>query len=305
MGYAYEAMVSRHLDVRNRAGVEWQCLCPFHEDTSPSFSVNVSKGLFICYACGAKGNGDALARKLGARPIERLPESIENLIAKIEQFEKDVQPTPSKRVSGDVWAARFQIGAWEQPWRDRLGDEFTVGLAKQFALGYDYIQHALVVPIFDWNGSAEGGVRRRLGAFDGPKYLYTKGFKTSQHLYGAWQVRCANPSGRPKKVAVVEGTIDALSLWAVGIQAVALLGSQVSAAQKRLFERLDAVEYVVMTDRDAAGAKAAVQLVQALHKSGSLVSHPTDWPSGCKDVAEMTPSDRIKSFESSLNALTH
>ncbi|NBO55083.1 MAG: hypothetical protein EBU84_10945, partial [Actinobacteria bacterium] len=48
--------LKRHLDIRSKSGLEWQAVCPFHEDTSPSFSVNIRKGLYICYACGAKGN---------------------------------------------------------------------------------------------------------------------------------------------------------------------------------------------------------------------------------------------------------
>jgi hypothetical protein len=31
-------------------------ICPFHEDTNPSLSLNEEKGLFKCWGCGAKGN---------------------------------------------------------------------------------------------------------------------------------------------------------------------------------------------------------------------------------------------------------
>ena len=31
-------------------------VCPFHEDTNPSLSLNEEKGLFKCWGCGAKGN---------------------------------------------------------------------------------------------------------------------------------------------------------------------------------------------------------------------------------------------------------
>lgn len=31
-------------------------LCPFHDDRTPSFSVNIRSGLFNCFACGIKGN---------------------------------------------------------------------------------------------------------------------------------------------------------------------------------------------------------------------------------------------------------
>lgn len=30
--------------------------CPFHQDTNPSFSMNVKKGLWKCFGCQAAGN---------------------------------------------------------------------------------------------------------------------------------------------------------------------------------------------------------------------------------------------------------
>ncbi len=40
----------------NRAGDELMALCPFHEEKNPSFSLNVEKGVFICFGCGESGN---------------------------------------------------------------------------------------------------------------------------------------------------------------------------------------------------------------------------------------------------------
>lgn len=39
------------------------CLCPFHEDKEPSFSVNVETGLYFCHACGEKGNAIQFIQK--------------------------------------------------------------------------------------------------------------------------------------------------------------------------------------------------------------------------------------------------
>ena len=43
------------LDVRSRNGDEWLAICPFRDDRRQSFSLNVAKGVFICFACGRKG----------------------------------------------------------------------------------------------------------------------------------------------------------------------------------------------------------------------------------------------------------
>ena len=36
-------------------GSEILALCPFHEETTPSFSLNVENLCYICFGCGAKG----------------------------------------------------------------------------------------------------------------------------------------------------------------------------------------------------------------------------------------------------------
>ena len=38
-----------------KSGREYTGRCPFHDDSSPSFSVNPDKGLYHCFGCGASG----------------------------------------------------------------------------------------------------------------------------------------------------------------------------------------------------------------------------------------------------------
>lgn len=61
-----EAFYTDELQRRNiqysRRGIELKCACPFPErhatgvDSSPSFTVNLDKGVYWCNACGSKGN---------------------------------------------------------------------------------------------------------------------------------------------------------------------------------------------------------------------------------------------------------
>jgi DNA primase len=39
-----------------RAGREWKACCPFHDEKSPSFTVNDIKGFYHCFGCGAHGD---------------------------------------------------------------------------------------------------------------------------------------------------------------------------------------------------------------------------------------------------------
>ncbi len=59
-----------------KAGRNYQALCPFHDEKSPSFSVNPDKQFYYCFGCGAGGNVLSFIMD-----YERLdfPQAIENL----------------------------------------------------------------------------------------------------------------------------------------------------------------------------------------------------------------------------------
>lgn len=49
----YEARLARY----QRSGTHFAtAICPFHADTNPSFSVNLSSGAYRCFACGVLGD---------------------------------------------------------------------------------------------------------------------------------------------------------------------------------------------------------------------------------------------------------
>ena len=39
-----------------RAGREYKACCPFHQEKTPSFTVNDEKGFYHCFGCGAHGD---------------------------------------------------------------------------------------------------------------------------------------------------------------------------------------------------------------------------------------------------------
>jgi DNA primase len=48
-------VVSAHTDLR-RQGARWVGLCPFHEERTPSFSVDAQERLYHCFGCGVGGD---------------------------------------------------------------------------------------------------------------------------------------------------------------------------------------------------------------------------------------------------------
>src|SRR6188768_3719505 len=39
-----------------KSGHEWKACCPFHNEKTPSFTVNDEKGFYHCFGCGAHGD---------------------------------------------------------------------------------------------------------------------------------------------------------------------------------------------------------------------------------------------------------
>lgn len=48
--------IIQHYVHLKKKGNNWLGLCPFHNDQHPSFSVNNSRQVFNCFACGQRGD---------------------------------------------------------------------------------------------------------------------------------------------------------------------------------------------------------------------------------------------------------
>ena len=73
-----------------RAGREWKACCPFHNEKTPSFTVNDDKGFYHCFGCGA--HGDAIRFLTDHRGMPFM-DAVKELAAKAGM---DV-PTPDPR----------------------------------------------------------------------------------------------------------------------------------------------------------------------------------------------------------------
>lgn len=59
----YRSFYQRHIPGLKLNGNEnVSCLCPFHKEENPSFSINIEKGLYNCFRCGG-GNAIQFVQK--------------------------------------------------------------------------------------------------------------------------------------------------------------------------------------------------------------------------------------------------
>ena len=247
--------------------------CMVHDDTNASASVNIQKGVWICYACGARGSvGSSIV-------VDPDWTSFTIEVDDLLDYEQRFYP--------ESWLDQYDINGPGDYWLGR----FEPATCRRFRLGYDHVRDAPCYPLRDEQGRVLGIVRRQTG--DGPKYVYPKGVAITKHLFEA--------DRGDDYICLVEGAADAMSMWQAGYTAYGCYGSRLTAAQVRLVERL-APRYVVLAfDDDAAGHRARSESSQLLSAVG-IPSVDLTWDTNHKDVGEM---DRDQLEKIMKQALAH
>ena len=162
-------VVGRHVTLK-KAGANYQGLCPFHNEKSPSFSVSPTKQFYHCFGCGAHGSAisflmehsgltyvdaiEDLARSAGLTVPheERRPQDLakqkqalalsEVMSPAADWYKQQLKATPraieylkNRGLSGEI-AKRFNLGYAPDSWQ---GLEAVFG-----SYGEDTLAHVLV-----------------------------------------------------------------------------------------------------------------------------------------------------------------
>lgn len=246
-------------------GVERPFLCPEHGDSRPSASVNTIKKVWYCYTCHAHGDLTGEAR-LSEPNYAVMKNWIDERLD-----EGHVYP--------ESWLSRWDAGPVHPYWADRCG----VDAATHFRLGFDPEHGSGTYPLRAPGGEVLGVVHRRLLPSDGPRYLYPKGIDVGSLLFNYSQTHV-------KRVVLVEGALDAIALWNVGVRAFAIYGSRLSAEQVKMIDKIDPLEVWTCYDRDDAGWEAHKITERAFrHRLVGRVTWPKAWG---KDIDELSVDRR-------------
>ena len=89
-------LVSRRTELRRRSGSRYFGLCPFHEERTPSFSVDAERGLFHCFGC--QEGGDAIKFLMETEGLD-FPSALEQLAeeARVELAREREDPREEER----------------------------------------------------------------------------------------------------------------------------------------------------------------------------------------------------------------
>ena len=73
-------VVGRKVSLKRKSGSEFSGLCPFHNEKTPSFTVNDKKGFYHCFGCGEQGDAVGFVMKTEGLSF---PESVEKLAREV------------------------------------------------------------------------------------------------------------------------------------------------------------------------------------------------------------------------------
>ena len=253
--------------------------CPFHDDVHASCSINVDKGKWICFrGCGQGTLKTFLQRFLGfdTNAISKYLEEHE-FSFDLNMFDEELPP-----ISEDLPEVNFPFTSGYVPeWIFDRG--FTKETLKKWECGMDD-ENNLILPIKDRASRLVGWVTRQYNRE--PKYLYSKGLKKSQVLFGEFKIQ------RCPFICITEGTLDTMWLDQHGYSSVAILGANMSRVQQDALLKLPTDELVLCLDNDDAGRIGTDRALSCI--SNRFVVSYVQIPNGYKDVQDIRDENILK-----------
>ncbi len=288
-------IISQRITLK-KAGRDYQALCPFHTENTPSFTVSQDKQFYHCFGCGKHGTAigflmefegmdfvdsiETLAQKVGmevprqggfnrSAQGKNLYEIMDNANRffqnSYQQSEIAQQYLNARGISKEVQNV-FQIGyapdAWDgllSRYKNQQNELLQGGLivAKDNGKVYDKFRDRLMFPIADRRGRTIAFGGRAIHPEQKPKYLNSPETPLFHKGKELYGYNIARKYSKEKFIIVVEGYMDVIALHQAGFKnAVATLGTATS--EYHIVSLLRSYDEVVFCfDGDKAGTEAA------------------------------------------------
>ena len=291
---AHYGLMEGTTEKASKHGIELRLHCPFHEDKTPSLSINAETGKFHCFGCHAKGGDifDFVVSKEGITAADRTKSrrqaalliqdwsgvtpqttaqpsaAVAAAVAPVE----DVTP-PQAEPEGPInppleWTFKHLNNRHSYLTQDRGLKEVTIDF---FGLGHHagkgIMSGRVVIPIHNEQGELVSYAGRWPADAGWPertqKYQLAPGFKKSHVLFNLHRAKQHATDG----LIVVEGFFTVFEFWQRGRRnVVALMGSTMSAEQERLIVQTVGPKgrVLLFLDDDAAGRKGSADALSRL-----------------------------------------
>ena len=298
-------LVGTKTDLR-RVGTQWMGLCPFHDERTPSLSVNAEAKVFHCFGCGVEGDAFGFVQQSEGVTFREAVELLagdygvqlepEGRVEQTERRQRRVQrPVPSRNhdISPErVARARSGITRYVEHCHGRLSEPkayparrwlYARGLtdAEHIAhqIGFDPGYRALgrasrsppsvTLPLFDENGAVTYVQGRVIEpASQTPKFLNPNGnwIGPSPRI----SAMPTHPMADHSVLVVCEGVCDGI-LAARHFDARALIGARQpdEAVVERLLDAAHGRPVIVCLDSDRAGWGGAKNLLELIAERGA------------------------------------
>lgn len=271
--------------------------CPFldHEDSSPSFSIHATSGLWNCFGCYRKGNYDQLIRMLEEQRLGREIDDLELVCKKIdieqgidfeETFVTSIQKAvkKSKRDERAIFLAQEFFYTLKKPhWNViqyhylQVERQFSVTTLVDFDIRLNYnSEFSIIIPIYQ-QGVFQGYTSRKAHKCTDKetKYWHSPGLKKSEIVFG-------NLSSGP--VLIVEGPFDMMKAWQYGYTNVCcIFGWHISDIQVNHIKQY-ATEVISGLDNDERGDEGSLKLQEQF---SDRPFYQIRFPQSKKDICEL------------------
>ncbi|MFC3847913.1 DNA primase [Helicobacter baculiformis] len=289
------AVVQTYLELK-KAGNLYVAICPFHDEKTPSFTLNPVRNSFKCFGCGKAGNAITFVMEYEKLDFVEATQKLANMFSVALEY-TTAQPQPAQELdlleeitrcyqnllehhkeAQDYLASRgvqaksiqeFRLGFCLGPrvlefiQRRRLDKQalLDLGVLGQDERGkiYARFSNRLIFPIHNPNGKIVGfGGRVLQENSQMAKYVNSP----QSRLFNKSKLLYGYFQGRQhiaksQQLILTEGYLDVILLHQVGFNnAVATLGTALTEQHLPLLERFDP-DVVVSYDGDKAGRAAA------------------------------------------------
>ena len=151
-----------------------------------------------------------------------------------------------------------------------LEKAYEIGLLNKNGIEYyDVFTNRIMIPIYDMQGNLAGYTARSYLKDEKNKYINSKEtiiYKKGNILFNYYNAK--DIARNEKRIVLVEGNMDAISMSASGIKNVcALSGVVISDKQIEALKKLNS-KIILMLDNDNAGKIATINVGDALHSAG-------------------------------------